>query len=143
MSLDALIITALKIELDAVLALGPDGERGWQEKRDPGGFRYHTLALPRAAGGAPLRLAVAWSGQMGEAAAAVRATQLIAHLDPGCLAMCGICAGARVVVALGDVIVADRVYSYDHGKLIARVDKRGRRTADLIRDIETYNLEKA
>src|SRR5262249_36782730 len=111
MSVDALIITALKIELDAVLALGADGEHGWQKERDPGGFRYHTRTVPRV-GCAPLRLAVAWSGQMGESAAAVRATQLIAHLDPGCLAMCGICAGARGDVALGDVIVADRVYSY-------------------------------
>src|SRR5262249_11013784 len=46
-------------------------------------------------------------------------------------------------VSLGDVIVADRVYSYDHGKLLARVDRQGRRTEELIRDIETYNLEKA
>ena len=89
MSVDALIITALKAELDAVLALGPDGERGWQQDRDPGGFRYHTRQMPRASGGAPLRLAAAWSGQMGESAAAVRATQLIAHLDPGCLGLLG------------------------------------------------------
>ncbi|XXX72929.1 NACHT domain-containing protein [Sorangium sp. So ce134] len=142
--IDVLVITALQLELDAVLALGEGGERGWQEAWDPSGFRYHRREIPRdpARGGAPLRVAAAWSGQMGEAAAAVRATHIVSHLDPACVAMCGICAGARGDVALGDVIVAQRVYSYDHGKLIATRNKRGQRSEALIRDIETYNLEK-
>ncbi|XXY13664.1 pentapeptide repeat-containing protein [Sorangium sp. So ce216] len=143
--IDVLVITALQLELDAVLALGEGGERGWQEALDPSGFRYHLREIPREParpGAAPLRVAAAWSGQMGEGAAAVRATDVVSHLDPACLAMCGICAGARGKVALGDVIVAQRVYSYDHGKLIATTDRRGRRSEALIRDIETYNLEK-
>ncbi|XYH93636.1 pentapeptide repeat-containing protein [Sorangium sp. So ce1128] len=143
--IDVLVITALQLELDAVLALGEGGERGWQEAWDPSGFRYHLREIPRdpaRRGAAPLRVAAAWSGQMGEGAAAVRATHVVSHLDPACLAMCGICAGARGEVSLGDVIVAQRVYSYDHGKLIATTDRRGRRSEALIRDIETYNLEK-
>ncbi|MGK3960997.1 pentapeptide repeat-containing protein [Sorangium sp. So ce118] len=143
--IDVLVITALQLELDAVLALGEGGERGWQEALDPSGFRYHLREIPREParpGAAPLRVAAAWSGQMGEGAAAVRATHVVSHLDPACLAMCGICAGARGEVSLGDVIVAQRVYSYDHGKLIATTDRRGRRSEALIRDIETYNLEK-
>jgi nucleoside phosphorylase len=139
--IDALIVTALKLELDAVLALGGD-EAGWILERDPSGFRYHHRELARADGGV-LRIAAAWSGQMGEGAAAVRATQLVTHLDPTCLAMCGICAGRRGDVFLGDVIVANRVYSYDHGKLVAAVDKRGRRSEQIFHDIETYDLEKA
>ncbi|WP_437923811.1 pentapeptide repeat-containing protein [Sorangium sp. So ce291] len=143
--IDALVITALQLELDAVLALGEGGERGWQEALDPSGFRYHLREIPREParpGAAPLRVAAAWSGQMGEGAAAVRATDVVNHLDPACLAMCGICAGARGEVSLGDVIVAQRVYSYDHGKLIATTDGHGRRSEALIRDIETYNLER-
>jgi nucleoside phosphorylase len=141
--IDVLIVTALKLELDALLALGEGGADAWELARDENGFRYHLLSIERASGGAPLTVAAAWSGQMGESAAAVRATELLARLDPRCLAMCGICAGARGEVALGDVIVADRVYSYDHGKLVARTDKRGRRAEELTRDIETYNLQKA
>ncbi|WP_437730496.1 pentapeptide repeat-containing protein [Sorangium sp. So ce1335] len=142
--IDVLIITALQLEIEALLALGDGGERGWQEAYDPSGFRYHVREIPRdpSRGGAPLRVAAAWSGQMGEGAAAVRATHVVGHLDPACLAMCGICAGARGDVALGDVIVAQRVYSYDHGKLIATKNRRGQRSESLIRDIETYNLEK-
>ncbi|WP_438025845.1 hypothetical protein [Sorangium sp. So ce233] len=45
--IDVLVITALQLELDAVLALGEGGERGWQEAWDPSGFRYHLREIPR------------------------------------------------------------------------------------------------
>ncbi|WP_437718582.1 hypothetical protein WMF45_20415 [Sorangium sp. So ce448] len=115
---DALIVTALQDELEAVLALGDGGRDGWREARDPGGFPYFVRDLSNDRG-EPLRVAAAWSGRMGESAAAARAQGLIEELDPGCLAMCGICAGKRGEVSLGDVIVADRVYSYDEGKRVA------------------------
>jgi nucleoside phosphorylase len=87
-----------------------------------------------------MQVAAAWIGEMGEAAAAARAAALVNELDPACLAMCGICAGKRGEVSLGDVIVADRVYSYDHGKLVAR-DEGG--SGEFFHDIETYSLNKA
>jgi hypothetical protein len=46
-------------------------------------------------------------------------------------------------VALGDVIVADRVYSFDHGKLVATPAATGEELADFDHDIKTYNLERA
>ncbi|WP_437628049.1 pentapeptide repeat-containing protein [Sorangium sp. So ce1151] len=91
--------------------------------------------------GQPLRVAAAWSGRMGESAAAARAQGLIEELDPGCLAMCGICAGRRGEVSLGDVIVADRVYSYDEGKRVAPGGD-GAGDGEFFHDIETYNLER-
>src|SRR5687767_5895814 len=111
---DVLIVTALKDELDAVLELEIDGRglEAWEDARDQSGFPYHLRELPNAYG-EQLRVAAAWSGEMGEAAAAVRAVALIQELDPACLAMCGICAGWRGKVFLGDVIVADRVFSYE------------------------------
>ncbi|WP_438036742.1 pentapeptide repeat-containing protein [Sorangium sp. So ce204] len=134
---DALIVTALQDELEAVLALGEGGRDGWREARDPGGFPYFVRDLPNDRG-EPLRVAAAWSGRMGESAAAARAQGLIEELDPGCLAMCGICAGKRGEVSLGDVIVADRVYSYDEGKRVAHGGGEGA----FFHDIETYNLER-
>ena len=71
----------------------------------------------------PLRIAAAWAGEMGESAAATRAATLIDQLSPNYLAMCGICAGKRGDTFLGDVIVADRVFSYDHGKLVVEAAK--------------------
>ncbi|WP_437563742.1 pentapeptide repeat-containing protein [Sorangium sp. So ce542] len=133
---DALVVTALQDELEAVLALGEAGRDGWREARDPAGFPYYVRELPNDRG-APLRVAAAWSGRMGESAAAARAQGLIDELDPGCLAMCGICAGRRGEVSLGDVIVADRVYSYDEGKRVAAPGGGA-----FFHDIETYNLER-
>ncbi|WP_438011248.1 pentapeptide repeat-containing protein [Sorangium sp. So ce321] len=135
---DALVVTALQDELEAVLALGEGGRDGWREARDPAGFPYYVRELPNDRG-QPLRVAAAWSGRMGESAAAARAQGLIEELDPGCLAMCGICAGRRGEVSLGDVIVADRVYSYDEGK---RVAPGGDSDGEFFHDIETYNLER-
>jgi serine/threonine protein kinase/nucleoside phosphorylase len=136
---DVVIITALKDELDAVLAyasLGPDQE-SWERRRDRHGFPFYVREL-FTEHGELLRVAAAWSGEMGESAAATRATTLIDELAPSCLAMCGICAGKRGDTFLGDVIVADRVYSYDHGKLVVG----GERESELFHDIETYNLQK-
>jgi nucleoside phosphorylase len=54
---------------------------------------------------------------MGREQAQAVASMLI-HANPArCLAMSGICAGRRGKVALGDVIFADRLWSYDAGKL--------------------------
>ena len=138
--MDVLIVTALKDELDAVLALEEKGgEPIWELKRDQDGMTYHVREIPNEKG-ETLRVAVAWSGAMGESEAAFRAAQLIDELDPECLAMCGICAGRRGEVFLGDVIVADRVFSYDHGKFVA--GRRGKGN-DFLRDIKTYNLPDA
>src|SRR5262245_47769866 len=90
--IDVLIITALHDELDAVLALGDGGKPGWTEARDLSNFPYYVRNIVNVHG-EPLSIAAAWSGQMGERAAAARAQELIDHLNPHCLAMCGICAG--------------------------------------------------
>lgn len=140
MRCDVLVVTALKDELDALLAVS-GGAASWIEERDPDGFRYHVRTLWRAVG-APLHVAATWTGAMGETAASERSRALIEHLQPGCLAMCGICAGRRGEVFLGDVIIADRAFSYDHGKLVAVADPVGGRREAIFHDIETYNLRR-
>jgi WD40 repeat protein/nucleoside phosphorylase len=138
---DALIITALLDELEAVLAFGEGGKAGWTKGKDPDGFPFHYRELPREGGAEPLRIAAASFDEMGGTMTATRATALIKHLDPECLAMCGICAGNKKDVALGDVIVADRVFRYDSGKVTARRGKSGKRSEEFFHDIKTYNLE--
>jgi nucleoside phosphorylase len=141
LSTDILIITGLKDELDAVLQLGPGGAKGWSNERDAYGFPYHarTFLVPNEPN---LHVAASWAGAMGETASTDRSRMLIDHLAPLTLGMCGICAGRRGDVFLGDVILADRVFSYDHGKLIATTGTDGHRIETLFHDIETYNLEK-
>lgn len=137
---DILIITALFDELAAVWQLGDGGRDGWSNEKDPSGFPYHCKTFGTVAD-QPLRVAAAWAGSMGETAAAVRSSTLIRHLRPLTLGMCGICAGRRDKVSLGDVIVADSVFSYDHGKLIATVEADGQRIETLYNDIKTYELD--
>jgi nucleoside phosphorylase len=132
-------MTALSDELEAVLAVGDGGKSGWKKRQDPTGLPYHTRSVQRDRG-RPLRLAVAWSVNMGEVPTVDRARALAQHLSPRWLAMCGICAGRPREVSLGDVIVADRVFSYDHGKLIASTRPDGQRQEEIFRDITTYNL---
>ncbi|HRI63914.1 MAG TPA: hypothetical protein PK156_06740, partial [Polyangium sp.] len=112
-SVDVVIFTAVKDELDAVLALGGD----WQELRDRGGFRYHRREVRRARDS--FTVAAAWIGEMGGQAAAMRGMPLLDELSPSCLAMCGICAGDPEKVALGDIIVANQLWPYGDGKQTA------------------------
>jgi hypothetical protein len=78
---DVLIITALLDELEAVLALGEDGKKGWTTAKDGDGFPFHFRELPREDSGEPLRIAAASFDEMGGDVTAVRATALIKFLD--------------------------------------------------------------
>jgi hypothetical protein len=135
-SVDALILCALQDELEAVLAHDV-GAESWKENKDAEGFRFHRRTFDNRRGG-ELRVVVAWTGEMGRLRAANRAQQLIRELDPACLAMCGICAGDRGKVALGDVIVADRLYSYDEGGKVQRAEGKPPLTRH---DLRTFDLE--
>ncbi|WP_437308548.1 pentapeptide repeat-containing protein [Sorangium sp. So ce388] len=132
---DVLVVTALQDELEGVLAQGEGGAEGWRALRDLGGFRYYRRTFPGAQGGS-IAVAAAWIGEAGERTAAIRGQQLLTELDPACLAMCGICAGDPGKVALGDVIVADRLYSFDQGKRVALPGKE----VELLHDVRTFDL---
>jgi nucleoside phosphorylase len=145
MEFDVLVITALREELNAVLALtetkstlafADPTTAEWSEARDSWRFPYYYREFTTESDGA-LVVGAAWTGAMGETATADKCRALVADLDPLCVAMTGICAGRRNWMLLGDVIVASRLFSYDHGKYIATSSDDG-----LFRDIETYNLER-
>lgn len=133
---DVLILCALQDELDAVLELGEGGRDRWSEQPDGKGFRYYRRTIDNGRGG-QLRVAAAWAGEMGAVVAASRAQQLIGDLDPACVSMCGICAGDRTKVALGDVIIADQLYRYDEGKVVAPEGK----PAETFHSLRTFDLE--
>ncbi len=129
-NVDVLIVTAVKDECDGVLRL----ENDWSEHLDTSGFRYY---MRRDADG--LRWALARAVDMGTEYAATLATRLVTILKPRCLAMVGVCAGWREKVMLGDVIVAERLFRYDTGKL--RASKKGNKwVKEVFHDIRTYNL---
>jgi len=133
--IDVLIITAVKDELDVVREVESD----WQRREDSSGYLYYMRRDKRDAGHA-LSMALASPIDMGGDFASNLATRPTNELRPKCLAMVGICAGWRGKVFLGDVIVADRVFRYDAGKLRAYQAGEGRVT-DVFHDIRTYNLK--
>jgi nucleoside phosphorylase len=134
-AVDVLIVTAADGEDEAVRAV--EGSRTWRLAEDkPHGFPLDLwrgeLPIGDASDGV-LQVALVKAFMMGPAAAAHAAGALTQHLAPGCIAMCGVCAGRPGWTNLGDVIVADRVYQYDAGELVNAVPGgRAQFNADLM-----------
>lgn len=156
---DVLIVTALKDELDAVLetcaantsgdprseepSSEAPGEDTWRPKRDARGYKYSVRTFLHDSG-LPFSVAAARTSDMGETATAIATMRLIYQLRPRYLAMCGICAGARGEVELGDVIVAERLYKFDGGALRATPQpgsEKKQYVVQISNDLRTYNLD--
>lgn len=137
---DALIVTALKLEFEQVLQVeDEDDEASWTEERGPLGLDVAFRTF-RGANGEPLHVAVTWATDMGMVAAANAAIPLMEKYQPRCIAMSGVCAGRPNKVELGDVIVADRLWTYDAGKLVREKDDEGKEVERFQGDVLTFNL---
>jgi nucleoside phosphorylase/tetratricopeptide (TPR) repeat protein len=138
-AVDVLIVTAVPIEYDAVLQVetGAWRESTWEVQPGPTQLNvaFRTFGTTD---GRPLRVAVTRTLEMGGVAAANAAAPLVTHYKPRCVAMCGVCAGRRGKVELGDVIVADRLWQYDTGKAKADEDAQGKRVERVQGDITTH-----
>lgn len=111
--IDFAILTALQVEREAVChAFGlTDNDR---DKRE--GRWYWRGRLPLPSGGA-YEIVVAQAIQMGQAEATTLATNVADEWKPAAALLVGIAASTNPEkVKLGDVIVGDRVYYYEHGK---------------------------
>ena len=113
---DVLLICALKDEYNQVLEV-TDGLMAsvWEEHPDANGWivadgRFTT-------DGIPLNIRATYADHMGRESVQAVASKLLNTQPANCIAMAGICAGRRGKVALGDVIFADRLWSYDAGKI--------------------------
>ncbi|UXE59011.1 MAG: hypothetical protein KA717_24010 [Woronichinia naegeliana WA131] len=129
-----MIVTALKQEFDALLEV-TGGEAEWEKITDERNFSQYYVRNFDSEQGFSFRIAAMWANQMGTTSAAVLATRLTEQLKARCIAMCGICAGKRGDLFLGDVIVADRIFRYDEGKL-----KKQGENEIFQPDITTFNL---
>jgi nucleoside phosphorylase len=118
MMLDILLICALKDEYDQVRAV-TDGllDPGWVESIGPKGWIVADGSFATTTGPS-LSIRTTWASHMGRERAQAVASMLIQEQPARCIAMSGICAGRRGKVTLGDVILADQLWSYDAGKLI-------------------------
>jgi len=132
----ALIVTAVPDEYTAMLVAG-GGDTAWEKRTASTGLEIALRDF--AVEGGALRIAVTQALGMRGTQAVIAAAELIKQHDVRCLAMCGVCAGKRGDVALGDVIIADRVWQYDTGKRKAQTLK-GERVVKEQEDIEMYRL---
>lgn len=138
---DALIVTAVEDEYEAVLAVetGAVAAGAWQRREGPTRLEvaFHEFTGERGV----IRIAVTQALGMGGVNAIDAAARLIEAYHVRCLAMCGVCAGRRGDVELGDVIIADRLWQYDAGKRKVAVDAEGRRTVREQSDIDMYKIQ--
>jgi nucleoside phosphorylase len=121
-SSDVLLICALKDEYNQVLNVR-DGlvEPGWTERIGPDGWIVADAVYETKS--SPLRVTATWADHMGREQAQAVASRLISEEPAKCIAMSGICGGRRGKLELGDVIFADRLWSYDAGKLVVEDGK--------------------
>jgi nucleoside phosphorylase len=155
---DVLIITALPKERDALLTEcknfpgSPDND--WEMRKDNLDRSYYWRSFTRD-DGSSFNVATASAAKMGEQSTTNTAQRLALYLRPKCLAMVGICAGNREDgaictstqqdgrqeenIRLGDIIIADRVFNFNFGKLKAYYT-RNRRQENIFHDLTTYNL---
>src|SRR5262249_41123856 len=114
----------------------------WRVEPGPAGLDVAFRTF-RTAGGHLLHVAATRALEMGGVATAASAAPLVTAYRPRCRAMCGVCAGRRGDVALGDVLVADRLWTYDTGALVVEKDAQGREVRRFKADPFTYNLDPA
>ena len=63
-------------------------------------------------------MSATFAPRMGMVSTALRSAALIAILRPRLIAMCGICAGVKGKVNLGDVLLADPAWDFQSGKRV-------------------------
>jgi nucleoside phosphorylase len=118
---DLAIITALPKEREAVEAVFGKG-KPLQVEGDPHVYKMIDLDID----GRDYSVVVVTSSEMGNARAAVAATNLLRSFDPDLFALVGIAGGCPDPahppehVRLGDVVVSTYVFEYDHVKRLKR-----------------------
>ena len=68
--------------------------------------------------GQKITVAAAHVTRMGMVSTAITASYLISYFQPKIITMCGICAGVKGKVNIGDIVFADPVWDYQSGKFI-------------------------
>lgn len=121
---DVLIICALKDEFDQLLQVESGlNQHGWQYQTDSSGWQF-AVASFSSFSDSSFTVCATWAPTMGREFAQALASKFLQTKHINCIAMCGICAGRRGSVNLGDVIFADRLWSYDAGKLTVTNDTK-------------------
>ncbi|HEY1348525.1 MAG TPA: hypothetical protein VGF67_02725 [Ktedonobacteraceae bacterium] len=126
-SCDVCIVCALPEEAEALLEIGRQEWNICFEERIGGtAGRQYDYRLGRMSNSAQesITLHVSWLPRYGPEEMTLHLSSVIEHFCPRMVVMTGICAGDPQKVRLGDLVVADRTYTYDSGKYWC--DEQGR-----------------
>ncbi|MEC2076313.1 hypothetical protein [Metabacillus fastidiosus] len=115
---DVAIITAVKIETDAVKNLKDSWER---EKIDGDPTYYYSSMF--SSGLKQLRVVTAQQSEMGMSAAAALTMKIIYNFKPKYIIMAGIAAGIDTKNNFGDIIIPTEVWNYSNGKYVHDSEK--------------------
>ena len=119
---DFAVVTALKLEREAVLKRLDEGYQSLQEDNEPLTYYYGHVTIPSS--GERYTVVVVMLLGMGNEEAAVATTRVIQRWQPEHVLMVGIAGGVPGKVALGDVVVTDSIYYYEPAKLTPRGEER-------------------
>jgi nucleoside phosphorylase len=111
-----LLITALRRELTPVLKMHPEGPSGWTDVEVGEGFFAYKADFPTMTGS--FSVVAHAQPAMGPNSASATITRLLAHFSPQLICMTGIAAGDPENTRLGDLVVSNRAFTYDDGKLV-------------------------
>jgi nucleoside phosphorylase len=119
---DFAVITALKIEREAILNRLDAGYLVVQEDTEPLTFYYGHITIPST--GESYTVVVVMLLGMGNDEAAVATTRVIQRWQPVHIIMVGIAGGVPGKVGLGDVVVAEACFYYELAKRTPRGEQR-------------------
>jgi len=140
---DALVVTAMKDEGDAVVSVGKRFGQ-WHLETASSGLPYRWVTFENK--GLKTTIALARATDTGGTSAAMIATGVLTDLmrekKPVLLAMAGICGGHPTKTDLGDVVVADRICKFDEGKreVIERTPS-GETEETVFHDLTTFTID--
>jgi len=136
-SFDVCVVCALPEEARAFLEVTQQQCEGALEERlSPRhgyGYRFATLKNNK---GELLNLHISWLPRYGPQEMTLHLSRVLEECQPRIAIMTGICAGDAQQVQLGDLVVAERTFTYDNGKFT--LDEHGRSVH--LHDTMTYQL---
>src|SRR5438270_7888624 len=135
---DICIVCALPEEIRAFLAVvKPYCDDNLEEYTSPRyGYSYRSGVLKNDKGEL-LTLHISWLPRYGPQEMTLHLSHVLEEYQPRIAIMTGICAGDSQHVQLGDLVVAERTFTYDNGKFT--LDEHGRSIHE--HDTLTYQLD--
>jgi len=137
-SFDVCIVCALPEEARAFLEVLQQQGDGALEEHVSSRYQFsYRSARLRNQQGESLNLHISWLPRYGPQEMTLHLSRLLEECQPRIAIMTGICAGDAQQAHLGDLVVAERTFTYDNGKFT--LDEQGRSVH--LHDTLTYHLD--